>query len=211
MLDIDYVNASQAAAQRSAAALSADAEWLRELEIDRAKEAAAKTELQRVCREAASPVWPLPEDRIAYAAPRAAPAPVARVSAAPVTAKPTTAQLQAREDAFWAAEVQAGRAGKRASVEATTVQPILHGGPSPSLAKLIRSQGQEPLMPPEGSYYLPRSAAGARRVGSADREQADAAFVPGQGICSPTLRRLLEGKGMRPLQPEPGSYWLPAR
>ena len=50
----------------------------------------------------------------------------------------------------------------------------------------------------------PRIDAGESHEGASDP------FAPrALGQCSPSLRRLLKAKGMEPLEPEPGSYWLP--
>ena len=175
-----------------------DEHYFRDIELARLSEEAAKATLARVCAEAASPRSVLdvidgrvPPRRAAAAAPVAAQAPTARAPAAPTSAKLTDAQLQAMADAFWAEEAQSGR--QKVTAPANDFRPRLYGQASPSLARLIRSRGGEPLSPPAGSYYLPPSAANAIHA-TPEAQPADGYT----GAASRTMRALLASRGQRP-------------
>jgi hypothetical protein len=161
-----------------------DADALREIELARASEAAATATLRRIAMEAASPVWPIPD-----AAPKRAP---------PAPAPPAVVASPRMPRSAPAVEPMSSAALVRSFQNqgiADTWQPVLYGRASPSLTRLLRSRGQTPLNPPEGSYYLPPSAAWARRVARPLEEEEADTYT---GKASASMRHMLAMRGQRP-------------
>jgi hypothetical protein len=181
-------------------------EYWRSLAVAKASEAAANAALDRLMKEATAPrsemVYvngPASVQAARAAAVGAAPA----ASPAPRPATTPTTKLMTDEEFYHmypslapdyvAKSRSAALARSFQDPDDGPLQPVLYGGASPSLTRLLRSRGQEPLNPPEGSYYLPPSAARARRV-PRPIEEVDTYT----GAASASMRHMLASRGQRP-------------
>jgi hypothetical protein len=198
-------------------------EYWRGLAIAKASEAAAAASLDRLMKEATAPrsEWPFVNGPVAVQAQRAAavgapapilPAPVPQPvpRAAPLPVVMPKAAAPGRYVSNEEVERQRREYFQRRDDE-DALRPRVLGQCSPTLRKRLAAQGQTPLEPEPGSYYLPPSV--RHQVPLSDAADAEGPTRLDRPHlyhgASPSLRRLLKSRGQEPLEPPAGSYWLP--
>ena len=194
MLSSDPVIARNLEHLATMRAAETDEDFERGLALAAASERAAQAMLERVMAEAVTPPDVLQAIERRARAPVARTAPARAAPVAPARRQMSDEELSAMTQAFWENEAQSGMSRPVSGSTADgTMRPVLYGGASPSLARLLRSRGQEPLTPVPGSYYLPPSAANAS-LAAPEPPETDGYT----GLASPSLRRMLASRGQRP-------------